>query len=149
MIHYSYQHWDLYVKGHVTPSFSEEMEDHLLICDQCLMVYEAAAEQFTPLRVIDVEEQVMTAIAVNMQKAPVIRSTTNAHVKRKTVAHFFISAAAAVMLASTGVFTSIIDKSASVHDDSLKEAPSITTSLMEQTERLLSQMDPAEREESE
>ncbi|TDL31445.1 hypothetical protein E2R51_13855 [Jeotgalibacillus sp. S-D1] len=149
MTHYTKQQWKDYVQGELDSLTERKMEDHITTCMHCLSSYEETTERFSPSMDFSVEKQVMTAILSEQLSGhkPVKKSAGSA--QRKTVTHFFISAAAALMLASTGVFSSFMDETSLQEEEEFKEAPSITSSLLEQTERLFIQMDPSPKEESE
>lgn len=149
MTHYTKQQWEEFVQGKLDSLTERKMENHITTCLHCINSYEEVTERFGPSFDFTVEEQVMTAILSDplYDHSPVKKSAGSA--QRKTITHFFISAAAALMLASTGVFSSFMDETSLQEEEEFKEAPSITSSLLEQTERLFIQMDPTPKEELE
>ncbi|PPA70680.1 anti-sigma factor family protein [Jeotgalibacillus proteolyticus] len=146
MTHFTREQWLQFVQGKIDSSHERKMEDHLLSCDQCLATYEETTEPLSPSFDFSVEKPVMAALfgetpAVDHQ----VKKSPN-RIRQRTITHFIISAAAAIMLAGTGVFTTLMEENSIVQGENLKEAPSLTSSLMEQTERFFSQMDPSKED---
>ena len=149
MTHFTKEQWERFGQGGLALPIERKMEDHLTVCNQCLFTFEEVSLQHDPPPEFNVEDLVMAAISADQTETVRPMTKPSSHLRKKTIDHFLITAAAAIMLASTGVFSSLVDERPSVPSKELIDTPSITSSLMEQTERLFNQMDPSPKEELE
>ncbi|MGD7045038.1 hypothetical protein [Jeotgalibacillus proteolyticus] len=147
MTHFKKDQWEQFIQGEIDSVTERRMESHLQHCEYCLSAYEDEAISFSPPREFSVEDEVMKLILSNETHPTVKKSPIRFW--HKTVTHFVISAAAAIMLAGSGVFTAFIDETPDRQGEGLNESHSFTTSLLEQTDRFFSQMDPSPKEELE
>ncbi|KIL49163.1 hypothetical protein [Jeotgalibacillus campisalis] len=149
MTHFKQQQWEQFIHGQVDSVTERKMEIHLQNCEACLSAYEEEALLLSPSAEFTVEHEVMKIILSNSSETNPVVKKTSSRFWHKTATHFVISAAAAIMLASTGVFTAFIDHTPNGQGKVLNESPSLTSSLLEQTDRFFSQMDPSPKEELE
>ncbi|MDG5471839.1 zf-HC2 domain-containing protein [Jeotgalibacillus sp. ET6] len=147
MTHFKKEQWEQFIHGEIDSVTERRMESHLQSCENCLSAYEVEALSFSPPGDFSVEDEVMKRILSN-ETHPTVRKSP-IRFWHKTVTHFAISAAAAIMLAGSGVFTAFIDETPDRQGEALNESHSFTASLLEQTDRFFSQMDPSPKEELE
>jgi hypothetical protein len=157
MKHFSYDEWLSYVKDEVSGKNREELESHLYTCDQCLENYLlAVSEHESSLPVLSNEDSftnlVMEEISKQKEfvkkpaalKQPV---TTKKPFYQQAFFHYFIAAAATLLLTFSGVFQSLATYATDVEaSENMKEKQqSVTDGIIDKT---FAWMDSLEKKEA-
>lgn len=113
MKHYSYEEWQAYVQGEVTSSEQgEQMEDHLLQCETCLMQYMSAAEQNTLVAKRDREAEEQLIERVLSQLDDPVQPLRNMHkytwANRLPLVHYAIAASLTILFVASGGFDLLV-----------------------------------------
>ncbi len=170
MKHYSYDEWQQYVKNEIDDRFREELENHLYTCDQCLDDYlQAVAANESSLPTLSNEssftDRVMAMVPAmvpdtvrtlnTMSNVPSVPDTINetaiAQTKKRpfyqqAVFHYFLAAAATLLLMFSGVFQSLATYAYSLESPHIeKKKPSVTEGVIDKT---FAWMDSLEKKEA-
>ncbi|CAK7054840.1 hypothetical protein CIW83_19850 [Tissierella sp. P1] len=118
MKHYDYVEWVLYKNNLLDKEIHRRMEEHLLLCDECMEIFlslidEQEMENVGAIIPEDFTVKVLDSIKnITPIKKP-IRKTTKKTIKKKVSNDFFVYYAAvasvAVILTATGFFGRIVD----------------------------------------
>lgn len=130
MRHFSNEEWMSYINDQLSETKSEELEDHLFFCDQCLEVY---------MKMIDTHAEELPAIEGNSfideitAKLPQKKTRKKTFYKR-TLIHYGVAAVITLTLMTTGFFQSIMGIVYTIESSSIsKPEQSVSDSIMEKT----------------
>ncbi len=143
MRHFSNEEWMSYINDRVSKTTCEELEDHLLSCDQCLAVY---------MEMIDRQAEELPVINTSGFADAIIAELPQRKVRKKvlyqrTLFHYAVAAVITLTLMSAGFFQSITGVVTSVEAASLsKPEKSVSNSLMEKTLALFEVFDIKQKE---
>jgi hypothetical protein len=160
MKHYTYDEWLRYVKDEITGKKSEELEEHLYTCDQCLETYLLAVtanESSLPilsneagftdaimakvakqnLMVPDTVEELNTmpiVVSVPDTKQEERKSIKKKPIYQQAAFHYLLAAVATILLTFTGTFQSLAKYASVLETKQVQEKrPSMTEGLMNKT----------------
>ncbi|WP_042455838.1 anti-sigma factor family protein [Neobacillus dielmonensis] len=159
MRHYTVDEWVQYVKNELRESDRMELEDHLYTCDQCLELYlQAIADHESSLPILADEngftDLIMAALPKTMPENSQYSKMSQKQVdNRKTKRfyqqagfHYFLAAAATILLTFTGAFQSLAKYASSFETQHIQEKkPSVTEGVMNKT---FAWMDSFEKKEA-
>lgn len=117
-----------YVLNMLNEQAREQLEDHLLLCDECLHEYAeaiAAYEHILP----DLPDDVPIATHVTMLQS---RTKSSSSLFNRSFTHYVIAATVTLMLMSTGVFQSLTGLASTI-DEVNKDTASLTEHIMDRT----------------
>lgn len=108
MKHYSKKEWQLYIDGSIGLKQQTEMEEHLVVCDDCLTAYLSAVESAESGKAVDFvsadfTDELMAKLNISEAKAP-------AKLKKKRpefsniLIYYTAAACITLMFLSCGVF---------------------------------------------
>jgi hypothetical protein len=153
MKHFSYDEWLNYIKNDITENIREEFENHLYTCDQCLELYlQAIAEHESSLPTLPNEsiftELVMSEVSKQHSKESAVeqKETKKSLFYQHAAFHYFLAAAATLLLMFSGVFQSLATYASAVEAPTIQEKkPSVTEGVIDKT---FAWMDSLEKKEA-
>jgi quinol-cytochrome oxidoreductase complex cytochrome b subunit len=153
MKHFSYDEWLNYIKNDITENIREEFENHLYTCDQCLELYlQAIAEHESSLPTLPNEsiftELVMSEVSKQHPKESAVeqKETKKRPFYQHAAFHYFLAAAATLLLMFSGVFQSLATYASAVEAPTIQEKkPSVTEGVIDKT---FAWMDSLEKKEA-
>jgi hypothetical protein len=130
MKHYDYIEWVLYKNNLLDSKIHEEMEEHLLLCDECMDIFlslidESEIEKAGNLVARNFTNQVMD----NIKNIRPIKKTVKKKIKASNDFFIYYTAVAsvAIILTASGFFTKVVDT-----------VPQITANISLQDKRIRS-----------
>jgi anti-sigma factor RsiW len=153
MKHFNYDEWLEYVKNEISEKTREEFESHLYTCDQCLEHYlQALAVHESSLPVLSNEssftDKVMDEVSKQTfydKKPAAPKPKSKKPFYQQVAFHYFLAAAATLLLMFTGVFQSLATYASAVEAPQMKEKkPSVTEDVINKT---FAWMDSLEKKE--
>ncbi|MFT4414616.1 hypothetical protein ACLM5H_12225 [Fredinandcohnia humi] len=144
MMHFSSKEWELYVNDKLIESKREELENHLLSCDQCLEIY---------MKVINTQLEDLPDIQNNSFTEETITKLPPKKQKRKNsflqspIFHYGVAAVITFTLMTSGFFQSISGIVTTVEASSMtKQEKSVSHNLMEKALSIFDMMDDKQKE---
>ncbi|MDF2857465.1 MAG: hypothetical protein K0Q87_3316 [Neobacillus sp.] len=152
MKHFSYDEWLNYIKNDITENIREEFENHLYTCDQCLELYlQAIAEYESTLPSLTNEstftDLVMTEVSKQYSKVGTLvpKEKTKRPFYQQAGFHYFLAAAATLLLMFSGVFQSLATYASAVEAPTIQEKkPSVTEGVIDKTFAWMDSLDKKE-----
>lgn len=123
MKHYSEYEWTQYFNDTVEYGKREEMDSHLLKCNDCLEIYLSVVEK------CDLPEEIgLSAEFTNqvLSKIDFHRSSTKREITKKTIFKYYIAAASITMLLMYSGFFQVF----------IEEVPNLTIDILESTKQV-------------
>jgi hypothetical protein len=109
MMHYSKVQWQLFVNNEVKEELQEEMQQHLLECDDCMSIYANLIEESSDIEVSipeDFTDNIMRQISSENMK----RTKKRLNQKRINLFIYYVSAASITLfLTTSGVFQGLYE----------------------------------------
>lgn len=139
MAHYPEQRWLFYVQDRLEESERLELEEHLAVCEVCLMLYMEQLEQVS----VELPDSVQGSGMVNqvmyrLTEPSRRRQATSS--SRLRILHYTVAAAITLLLMTSGVFDSMISTGA--HEPAAPPSESISSQVMEKALSLFELFDP-------
>lgn len=142
MSHYDKQEWMKYVAGTLQEKKLSELEDHLLTCDDCMIVYmECVEDDKNWIPLLQNPGQFANIIMENLpsfNKDPIKTITRKRKFYETPFFHYGVAAAFTLVFMGSGFFTDILDFINLFQAESISQnsAP-FSNSIMDKTVNLL------------